>query len=735
MPTIIDELTMTLSLDPAGFKAGAEAAKAAEASLLTQMLAALAKIEQATKDTAANTTRTQESAADAAARAAERAESAQTAAAKKAARETEAAAKKTADDMRKTGREMEEAFGKVGNSIRRVGLELLAMMGISLSVSAVERLFSGLNRANLEAGYFAKSIGANVSNLSLWQNMAGRVGGTAEGIASAFGKVAFEEQQFKLTGVSQMPSQARDLFGVNMVGANGKWLQGDELTMAIAKAREARGISDEATAARLQMMGLGGLTNPILSGSQELERQKAIQQRTGNFVTPKDAEQAKQLANDLDEVYQSAMGLARVFWRELGPAIDQVVQRIIKWIDKNKDWLTDKAIEWGKRLGDAILKLADDFDGLAVSDGFKNFASTVEEIATTAKTAADAVGGWGKAVEWLAGIWIGSKVLGMLANMRALPPAIYAITAAIAASSWLQDKLNEGSEAVERKVFGDKRVDERKKIQEDYGRPDFVPDWVPEWLGGPRRKSPAAAGGGGASVASTPVPGIPALGLSMPTDLGPAVGLTSAEVNAFADTLGRRESGNRYDIMGGSSGRFAGRWQMGAAEIADTARLLGEAVPTRAQFLADPAMQDRFFQRYTLAHHEQLMRNPAYRAETPEERAGTLATAHLLGPGAAARQLAGGNAGADANGTTGSDYARTVTNAVRAAGGSTIGANAAQRLQVSSNARVDRSSSSQTHVGEVHVHTQATDANGIARDLRGALKRYDYATQSDVGLA
>jgi hypothetical protein len=59
----------------------------------------------------------------------------------------------------------------------------------------------------------------------------------------------------------------------------------------------------------------------------------------------------------------------------------------------------------------------------------------------------------------------------------------------------------------------------------------------------------------------------------------------------------------------------------------------------------------------------------------------------------------------------------------------------AQRSLIASSTSIDHSRSSETHVGEVHVHTQATDAPGIARDLKRELRRYDYATSSDIGLA
>jgi hypothetical protein len=132
--------------------------------------------------------------------------------------------------------------------------------------------------------------------------------------------------------------------------------------------------------------------------------------------------------------------------------------------------------------------------------------------------------------------------------------------------------------------------------------------------------------------------------------------LSQEQFDAFRKRLGQRESGGKYNITGGSSGRFSGKYQFGAAEIAETARQLGEPVPTRQQFLNDPAMQERYLVQYTLMHHRQLMRNPAYRGLDAAGRGGALMAAHLLGVGGANNVLAGDRRGADAFGTTGANY-------------------------------------------------------------------------------
>ena len=47
----------------------------------------------------------------------------------------------------------------------------------------------------------------------------------------------------------------------------------------------------------------------------------------------------------------------------------------------------------------------------------------------------------------------------------------------------------------------------------------------------------------------------------------------------------------------------------------------------------------------------------------------------------------------------------------------------------------NNSHSAETHIGEVHVHTQATDAHGIGRDISTAIRRASNARQADMGMA
>jgi len=62
------------------------------------------------------------------------------------------------------------------------------------------------------------------------------------------------------------------------------------------------------------------------------------------------------------------------------------------------------------------------------------------------------------------------------------------------------------------------------------------------------------------------------------------------------------------------------------------------------------------------------------------------------------------------------------------------GTTATRGMQTSSTS-IDRSQNAETNIASIHVHTNATDAAGIARDIQKEMKRFDYAVQADSGLA
>jgi hypothetical protein len=155
----------------------------------------------------------------------------------------------------------------------------------------------------------------------------------------------------------------------------------------------------------------------------------------------------------------------------------------------------------------AIMLLLDDYSAWAsggksainwsfLGDFQKKFAGIKEGIDGWMKSIFGVEHGFNDLVG-AASVLFGAWMLGGFAKAEAAVKAIGAaatsslgqfllLTAAIMGAGWLKGKLEQGSEAVERFLFGDKRVNERKKMQEQ-GREQF-------WRG--VRNAPSAIGGG-----------------------------------------------------------------------------------------------------------------------------------------------------------------------------------------------------------------------------------------------
>ena len=145
--------------------------------------------------------------------------------------------------------------------------------------------------------------------------------------------------------------------------------------------------------------------------------------------------------------------------------------------------------------------------------------------------------------------------------------------------------------------------------------------------------------------------------------------LTDFNLSVFENEVGKIESGNKYDIKGGSGDHYDGRYQMGAAAKKDAAAALGITLghdaASRKAFRKDPDLQDRAFKAYTKKNHKHLTINSEkYRNMTAAEKLGILGYAHNQGATAAEEYLFTGQVGTDAFGTKGTKYTDAIKKAL-----------------------------------------------------------------------
>lgn len=135
--------------------------------------------------------------------------------------------------------------------------------------------------------------------------------------------------------------------------------------------------------------------------------------------------------------------------------------------------------------------------------------------------------------------------------------------------------------------------------------------------------------------------------------------------DVYSDSVAQIESGGKYDIQGGYNSHYDGKYQMGRVAKQDAARrlgtTLGHSADERSAYLADPELQERAFEAFTLTNHDTLSRrSEKYRGMSQQEQLSILAYAHNQGAGGALAYLRTGKAGKDGFGTSGQKYVDAV---------------------------------------------------------------------------
>lgn len=661
--------------------------------------------------------------------------------------------KKTRDDLKNTrenanqaakeiaasGKQAAEFFGKLRNEALSLAAVFVGGMGVKAFVSNITTADAALGRAS-------KNLGIATETLSAWGQVAERNGGSVDGLVTSFEHLNEEMQSYNRgQGSSITPLLQR--LGINSMSEledipSALIKIADTLNKEIASGRTSRG------QAQSLLAGLGldpGIRNAMLSGTKEFAKQIQEALALGN-PTEKSTKAAIALEQAFLKTKQAVKDVGRTILTDFEPEITHALEQIDAWLgkDENREWLK-------KQISEGV-------------ESIKQFGREVD-------TVVQALGGWKAATELLFALWVGGKFVKVIANLTRLLTLLAAVpgsgvTAAVLTRLGLLS-LPVGAAALA-------GITAPSSTGADIEGPSTVSkaggafgEWMAHWLldhgGGPSGSSPSgrlpgprapnsAGGSEGGSQAGPPVPYEPGQILGN-------VGATSDQYNAFKNAVasidafkGDPNDPGGYSHMGGSSNRFAGRYQMGASEIAETARRLFEKAPTREEFLANPAMQERYFEAYTNAHHQQLMASSAaYRAMSPAERLAILGYAHNQGAGGASEYLRTGVVGRDAFHTGGDAYVHAVQAALARSRATTAPSGTGPRpiggyqpdpaLIPQPGARSDRSGNtdnsrrSEMSIGQITVHTAATDAPGVARAIGPAIEKATLASQANTGLA
>jgi hypothetical protein len=597
-------------------------------------------------------------------------------------------------EEKSAAKEVEAANKRAADSFQKVRNEVLALVAIFTAGMGIKNFTESTINSAASLGFMAKNLDMSTRELSAWQRAAERAGGSAEGITSALQASQQEVAKFKLGQVSD--SQQWFL----RFGGSVKDLK-DGNSYLLARSRIVANLfKTDPGRARLvaQQMGIGdGEFNLIKQGPQAILALVAAQEKN-SAITEKQAAQALKLKNEWLDFSDRLKYVGTTILLELMPVFE-------KWLQKLQamaDWVADHKAD--------------------ITAWVDNAVAAAQRFVEWADKAADSVGGWKNVLIAFAALKVLSMASGLLGLAGALTSVGTALgglggAAAIAGLATLGGvaglaifKLKdstEGGHFVGRNA-GAKNQNPLRKEDTNEALWDSVKSGVKSFFSIDKGHFVSRTNGAEQQRAR------------VARDFFISQGWTPAQAAGIAGSL-EQESGVDPASRNKKSGAYGiGQWL--GSRVADFKAWSGHD-------LEGSSFEEQLaFMQYELTKgKEQAAGRQLRAARTAAEAAALHATAYER-PGADEANISQRQAYAAAL-LTGAGQSNAALIARQGVG--------ARDVASGSSSTSTSTTTAETNInGPITIHTQATDAHGIARELGGAVARYSFTVpQANTGVS
>jgi hypothetical protein len=655
------------------------------------------------------------------------------------------AMKKTSDEATRTAKELEargkqaaQFFGQIKNQV--VGLFAVFTAGKGLS-----SFVSDVVSADAAVGRVAKNIGMSTDSLSAWQGVAERAGGSAAGITGTLKNMSSQMQQIAIAGTpGAQVLQSLAMSGINIA----KYF--DKATTSSERLLMASDAFKGMDPARAQALGAGmgydeGTINVLMQGRQAVQALLAQQQKIG-VTNEADAKSAQQLQAAWRALGQASTDLGRKILTSLSPYIQMLGKALLKlseWAATHRPMVEAMFIGLAAAVGAFAIALAAPVAGIAAlaagigvavaaiavlyddwktwvdggrsafggfwqffADKWNSISSVVEPVFTSLKSIfTDWVAGIEDLLKLVVALFTGNgddiakawqALVGDLGKyftdwvglIKNLGPAILAAfkTAFSVAFDWVRGRAHAVWDAITGKHSPESAPSTDAPASPPTAsssgqptKPSALADLISRGEGDYNSVNLGARGGYKASTA----------------DLA---NMTVAQVMA-AQKSGQFNAAGRYQVIGST--------------LSDAVKTLG--LSGNEKF--DSATQDRIFQQYLIGNKRKQI--------------GDYVNGKSNDIGAAIK-AASMEWASVADPSTGKSYYAGVGN--NKASISVADMTRALQMARSQAAGGASKTSNDVKIAQINVQTQATDAQGIAKDIGPAIKKYSFAAQSNTGL-
>ncbi|KVZ26964.1 hypothetical protein WL14_00530 [Burkholderia cepacia] len=598
--------------------------------------------------------------------------------------EAGAATKKLTAEERSAAKEIEERNKKAAESFRSIRNEVLALVAIFTAGVGIKQFAESTINSAVNLGYMAQNLQMSTRDLAAWQRAAERAGGSAEGITAALQASQNDISKLKFGQVTEGVQ-----WFLRMGGSVKDLKDGNSYLLARARIISSMFKTDPGRARFIaQQMGIGDGEFNFLKQGESAVLALVDAQKKNSAVTEQQAAQALKLRNAWLDLRDRLQYVGTTVLLELMPTFEKLLGKL----QNMANWEADHKAD--------------------ISAWIDRAVTAVQQFVELADKGAQAVGGWKNVLIAFAGLKLlsmASGVLSLAGALLKLGGALGGVSTAGASALPVLGRLlgiaglalySEGLNAGE----GDTRTTQPGDT----------------WDGDPVGKARAAANNGSLTDRRRYLMG----------RLKEA-GYTDAQAAGITGSL-QQESQLDPNAVNKTSGNY-GLAQWGKARAAQFEKQFGK-----------PIQQSTFgeqvdFMLWELKNTEKTADQRIRMAKTPEFAAEVHAREYER-PGAneinvARRQQYAREAAADGAGQGAA--VETTGDAQRANALKIAQQTATAAAPAVSNSTSSSTTSNETNInGPITVHTQATDAAGIARDIGGAMKRYGFVVpQANTGLS
>jgi hypothetical protein len=251
---------------------------------------------------------------------------------KKSLKDTRGQADKTGDQFKKTGKESSESFERITKS----AVKFFALLG---STMAVKDFIRQTVLSNAALYRLSKNLDEHVSTVSAWSNAAEVAGGSASGLQGTMLMLSRAQTEMQLTGQSALIPYFSAL-GIAMADSSGHARSSSDMLLDLA---DRFSHMNRKTAFNMgQMMGIDpGTLNLLLKGRAAVEAMIEKQEQYG-AVTKKQARQAELFRQQVELLKLKFLAFGRQLLSDAMPVLEKlfgVLSRGVSWMVQNKSFV------------------------------------------------------------------------------------------------------------------------------------------------------------------------------------------------------------------------------------------------------------------------------------------------------------------------------------------------------------------------------------------------------------